>query len=93
MELMRLISTEAEQQTVEMSLSRVMLTEIVKPRLRAQIVRGLSAEPTRASGKMVIFDSMRRASVLSSFGFSLFCVIKVFTPEMHVCVVKTVACI
>ena len=40
---------------------------------------------------MVLFGFINSASVLSSFSFSLFCVIQVFTSEMHVCVVKTVA--
>ena len=39
---------------------------------------------------MILFELIRRASVLS-FGFSSFYVIQVFTSEMHICMVKTLA--
>ena len=73
-------------------------SEIMKSRLRVQVVQGMSALPSRSEvgwtlGKAVLFDFIRRASVLSSFCFSLFCAIQVFTSEMYVCMVRTVACI
>ena len=46
-----------------------------------------------SSGKFVLFDLMRRASVLLSFSFRWFfvvVVIQVFRSEMHICMVKTV---
>ena len=38
---------ENEQQTYEMYLARVTTSEIMKPRLQAQFVEGMSAVPTR----------------------------------------------
>ena len=80
-----------------MCLLRDVLPQIMKPRLRAQVVKGMSALPTRrgvgwALGKVFLFDFIRRAFVLSSFSFSLLWVIQVFTSEMHVCMVRTAAC-
>ena len=45
--LIRLISTQTQRQTVEMCLSKTMLSEIMKPRLRAQFLNGILAVPTR----------------------------------------------
>ena len=71
-----------------MGFSRVRLSGIMKPRLRAQIVNRMSAVPTRrvadwASGKVVLLDLIWKASVLSSVSFSLFCFTQNFTSEMH----------
>ena len=96
-----LIWSEQKQRVLvafEICLSRDILSEIMKPRLRVHVVKGMSALPTGrevgwALGKVVLFDFTRKASVLSSFSFSLFCVIQVFTSEMHVSMVRTVACI
>ena len=38
--------TQAERQTIKMCFSRVMLSEIMRPRLRAQVVKCASVLPT-----------------------------------------------
>ena len=79
-----------------MCLSGVMLSEIMKPRLQVQVMKWMLAVPTWrevgwASGEMVLLDFMRSlVSVFLSPSFTLFSVIRVFTSEMHVCIVKTV---
>ena len=66
-----------------MCLSGVMISETVSRGLRAQAVNGMSAEPTQrwAEGQEKWFynyDVMRRASILSSFSFTL------CHPSLHV---------
>ena len=79
-----------------MCLSGVMLSEIMKPRLQVQVMKWMLAVPTWrevgwASGEMVLLDFMRSlVSVFLSLSFTLFSVIRVFTSEMHVCIVSDV---
>ena len=71
-----------------------MLSERMKPRLRAEEEKGTVEEETRKDDGLGVLgekereECMKRASVLSSLSFSLCCVIYVFTSVMQACICR-----